>query len=403
MIDQGARNVHYLETFMAVFETVLEGILVVNREGRIMLANPAAEKLFGYPVNGLTNTSIEELIPQALRGIHKEKRSGYMMNPSPRPMGKGLDLVAQRKDGTLLPVEISLNSSMVNGELLVAAMVTDISFRKETEKALRKSEEILTAYAADLEKKVQAATEKLRETILRLEEALLKEQELNSLKSRFVSIASHEFRTPLSIIRGSSVLIEKYLNPFRQGKIESHTSRIIKSVDHLITILNDFLSLGKLEEQKVEVVHRLFDLKDLFQHLEEEVSPLLKSEQRLKIKIALENPVVTGDRKALHIMILNLLSNAIKYSPAHSVILLEAACANNMLMINVTDHGIGIPEDDKKYLTDRFFRATNASGIQGTGLGLNIVKRYADLLQGNLSFVSKVGVGSTFTITVPQF
>lgn len=387
---------------MAVFETALEGILVVNREGQIMAANPAAAKLFGYPVSSLTNISIEELIPQALRGAHKEKRSGYMSNPSPRPMGKGIDLVAQKSDGTLLPVEISLNSSMVNGELFVVAMVSDISFRKKAEKALRNSEEQLTAYAADLEKKVRSATEELQETILKLEKALQRERELNNLKSRFVSIASHEFRTPLSVVRSSATLIEKYLNPFQQEKIQNHTTRIIRSVDRLTSILNNFLSLEKLEEEKVEIILQPFDLKDLFQHIEEEAGLLLKNEQSLKTKINFDRSTVTTDRKALHIMILNLVSNAIKYSPGQSAVLLDAARVDNRLIISVTDSGIGIPEDDKKYITDSFFRAANASHIQGTGLGLNIVKRYAELLQGSLSFAGEVDKGSTFTITIPQ-
>jgi signal transduction histidine kinase len=233
--------------------------------------------------------------------------------------------------------------------------------------------------------------------------ALAKERELNELKTKFVSIASHEFRTPLSTVMSSASLVQQYKNKGDLDKIDKHISRIKSSVNHLTAILNDFLSLGKLEEGRVEIEREEVDVDEFFSEIHEEIRPLLKEGQNIKLTCSLYKKVILLDRRVMRNILFNLLSNASKYSDSQKTI--HISCKNDLnlndLVISIRDEGIGIPEHEIKHLFERFFRASNATNIQGTGLGLNIVKRYVDLLNGKIDFESHEGKGSTFTITLP--
>ncbi len=240
-----------------------------------------------------------------------------------------------------------------------------------------------------------------------MQKTLEKERQLNELKSRFVSMASHEFRTPLGAILSSTSLIEEYLvrkdstMDFVREKSERHIKRIKSSIGNLISILNDFLSLEKLEQGKVESSPALFSLTEFSKELIEDMQPTLKKGQRIEYTHKGEgNDEVFIDQQMFRNVIFNLLSNASKYSPEDSLIEFCAVNVSNGIEVSITDHGMGIPEDDKTHLFERFFRAKNATNVQGTGLGLNIVKRYVDLMDGNISFITKEGEGTTFKISV---
>jgi len=235
--------------------------------------------------------------------------------------------------------------------------------------------------------------------------ALEKEKQLNELKSRFVSMASHEFRTPLSTIFSSSSLVEKYLNK-EDADLESikenahrHLKRIKSSVGNLTSILNDFLSLDKLEQGKVEVKPSLFDIDMFAEELMEEIQATLKKGQKI-IYTHSGNKEVYLDRQMLKNILYNLISNASKYSPEDSKIEFKISLTENGLTVTVIDHGIGIPNSDQIHLFERFFRAKNVTNIQGTGLGLNIVQRYSNLLNGKISFSSKEGEGTAFNLDI---
>ncbi|MGP8216857.1 MAG: PAS domain S-box protein [Bacteroidia bacterium] len=242
-----------------------------------------------------------------------------------------------------------------------------------------------------------------------MRKTLEKERQLNELKSRFVSMASHEFRTPLGSILSSTSLIEEYLGrkestiDFVREKSDKHIKRIKSSIGNLISILNDFLSLEKLEQGKVESKPALFGINEFSKELIEEVQPTLKKGQKVVyIHHGKVNDEVFIDQQMLRNVLLNLISNASKYSPENSVIDFSTANIAGGIEVNITDHGMGIPEEDKTHLFERFFRAKNAINVQGTGLGLNIVKRYVDLMGGSVSFTSKESEGTTFKITVPN-
>jgi PAS domain S-box-containing protein len=231
--------------------------------------------------------------------------------------------------------------------------------------------------------------------------ALISERELNELKSRFISMASHEFRTPLSAILSSAILIGKQNEPGQEERREKHVDRIKANVKNLVVILNDFLSLSKLEEGKVQPKPEYFDISLYVKFLMSEMEINKKEGQRLVLKKSAEPIITYSDKKLLGHMINNLLANAIKYSHEGQEITCLVSSDRGRAKIAVIDRGIGIPAAEHNNLFNRFFRAANATNIQGTGLGLHIVKQYIDLVGGTIEFESEVGKGSTFTIEIP--
>jgi signal transduction histidine kinase len=225
---------------------------------------------------------------------------------------------------------------------------------------------------------------------------------MSEMKSRFVSIASHEFRTPLSAVLSSIALIERYVQMGETDKVNKHSKRIRSSVSQLTGILDDFLSLGKLDEGRVEVNRENINLNELFEEIQTELTPTLKDGQQIVTEHPTNSEYFSIDKRILRNITFNLISNASKYSDPCKSIYLSWGLSEEGLEMSVQDEGIGIPEEDQKRLFEQFFRASNASNIQGTGLGLNIVKRYVDLLGGAISFSSKFGIGTKFTISIPQ-
>ena len=238
-----------------------------------------------------------------------------------------------------------------------------------------------------------------------MKRALEKEKQLNELKSRFVSMASHEFRTPLSTILSSSSLVEKYLDKADgdpasvRENTTRHLKRIKSSVGNLTSILNDFLSLDKLEQGKVEVKPTQIYIDKFAEELMEEIQATFKKGQKIKYAHT-GNTNVYLDKQMLKNILYNLISNASKYSNEDSIIEFTSVLDKAGLSITITDHGMGIPDNDQVHLFERFFRAKNVTNIQGTGLGLNIVKRYADLINGKITFNSKEGKGTTFNLHI---
>ncbi|WP_245590625.1 hybrid sensor histidine kinase/response regulator [Adhaeribacter aquaticus] len=269
---------------------------------------------------------------------------------------------------------------------------------------------------SELEQRVMDRTQELGEAIKKLEgsnrslfaaqqeikKALQKEKELNELKSRFVTIASHEFRTPLSTILSSASLISRYKTLEEDDKRQKHVNRIKSAVNNLTGILNDFLSLSRIEEGKIYNVPTTFDLENFAAEVVDEMQSYIKVGQQIYYQHLGLNSPVTLDKQLLKNILLNLLSNASKYSGEGKNIYLFTEITPNQIKVKVKDEGIGIPETDQAHLFTLFFRAQNASNCEGTGLGLHIVKRYVDIMNGSLSFQSKLDQGTTFTIELPK-
>jgi len=231
--------------------------------------------------------------------------------------------------------------------------------------------------------------------------ALKRQTELTELKSKFVSIASHEFRTPLSVVLSSIDLILKYTDPPDIEKINKHIERVRTAVRTLTDILNDFLSIGKIEDGKVQIIKTEFNIVVFCEQLVEEAKTMEKKAQHLIYEHKASEETVNIDRQPLRHILMNLLTNAIKYSPEGKRIWLTSAVINNNLHLTIRDEGIGIPEHDQPHLFDTFFRASNTSNIQGTGMGLHIVKRYTAIMGGTIHVNSRENEGTTVTVVLP--
>ncbi|MBX9783577.1 MAG: PAS domain-containing sensor histidine kinase [Chitinophagaceae bacterium] len=394
------------ELIQTLFNHSSIGIIVVNAKAEIIMMNPFALKQFGYEAaTELKGKKIEVLIPQRYHQKHKGHHQKYMQAPKSRPMGIGLDLHGVKKNGDEFPLEISLGNYELDGERYVMAFINDITLRKETDAAIVKLN-------AELEQKVEDRTNSLQQTVEKLNRqineniekdkelrsALEREKELSELKSRFVSVASHEFRTPLSTVLSSTYLLQKYVTGEDQPKREKHIQRIISSVNLLTDILNDFLNVGRIEEGKIQVRIVTADVAKVIHETINELQTIRKPSQQIIYDAGNAGHWELDTSMFKHIII-NLLSNAIKFSPDGSEIKLSTAVKNNELVLRVKDNGIGIPPEDQEHLFERFFRATNAINIQGTGLGLHIVAKYAELMNGTIACNSEPGKGSEFVIT----
>ncbi|PWJ59258.1 PAS domain S-box-containing protein [Dyadobacter jejuensis] len=398
----------HIEMLDALFKYATEGIVVVNKEGVIVKLNPKAVKLFGYTEQELTGKKIEVLIPQRHAVDHQKHRAKYFNAPRARGMGGLLDLFAKRKDGSEFPVEVSLSPFKTSEGDFVVSFIIDITDRKTQESLIAQANQQITKLNEELEDRVQRRTQELALAIKKVEQsqeevmrALKKERELNNMKSQFVTIASHEFRTPLATILSSASLIGRYQTSEEEDKRKKHVLRIKSAVTNLTEILNDFLSLGKLEEGQVKVVYVETDLPQYFGGLIEEIKGLCKKGQKIHF-LHTGIDAVWLDKQLLKNIIINLLSNSIKYSEPDTNIQLHVEATEERIQITLQDEGIGIPDVDKDHIFDRFYRAKNAGNAQGTGLGLNIVHHYVELLGGSISFTSEMGVGTRFEVIIPN-
>jgi PAS domain S-box-containing protein len=653
------KEVRHKEQLTAVFNNATEGMLIVNKGGSIVLVNTFAEQLFGYRSTELIGMNIENLLPDRLRVVHHDHREAFMANPETRPMGKGRELLAKRKDGMEFPVEISLSHFKNDQGSFAIAFILDLTERQKALKALDQEQKLVQTYFElapilfvvldktgsvsnvndyacqllgykkeeilgknwfesfltpemttkkeflsniekifegkpvlleyenpvlnkndeeidiswrnsiihdmqgqpiallsagtditerkkheratsvhheairnlneELEVKIRKRTAELHETVHQLEavnrqlivnqrlftaithyfpdsvigvlnrdlkylfvdgqelrnigltkednrgervfdgvhpalsseaeeklknvfkgervsydvdldgkyytvssvplpgeeghineviviitniterrkterellKSIEKEKELNKLKAQFITMASHEFRTPLSTVLSSVFLLENYTGQELENNKAIHLGKIKWSVNNLTQLLNDFTSLGKLEEGRVKVAYSEINIHEFLEELIPEMELVRKGNQTIRCEYFGEEREVLLDKQLLRSILLNLISNAIKYSSIDAEIKLIATLTDTDLIIKIIDQGIGIPKDEHKQIFKRFYRAQNASNIEGTGLGLNIVKKYARLMKGNIEFQSELNKGSTFTVTLP--
>ena len=365
-------------------------ICFADLEGKIAYANPAFLGMWGYEdeqeILGLSTEAFGSSSQQVKRIMQAIAIDGSW---------EGNDL-AKKKDGT--PFEVFITASLVKNEegkpLYMLATFTDVTQQKANERQL-------VEHSENLEKEVAKRTLQLSESESKLQLALKKEKELSQLKSQFVSMASHEFRTPLAAILSSTNLIEKYNTLGELEKQKKHIARIKSSVENLTSILNDFLSLEKLESGKVTNNPKTANLLEFVQDVQEALQPIKGTDQHIHHSHTGSESIQIDEHLFKNIL-LNLLSNALKYSPQGEDVLLTTENTCEFLKVQVKDQGIGIPEADQEQMFSRFFRATNAKNIKGTGLGLTIVKRYLDLLGGKISFMSQVNLGTTFELVIPH-
>ncbi len=394
--------------FRILSEAVSEGIIVVNEEQIIVATNGSANDIFEYEENELIGKELTILIPQKYHAKHAGYVKKFIANSGKRSMGIGRDLFGTRKNGARFPVEVGLNPFEIYGNSYVMALVSDITLRKEQEIQIQELN-------SELERKIKKRTQELYDTIKELEEeiklrkeaeavtqaSLKKEIQLNELKTKFLSLVSHEFKTPLSGILTSTTLIGKYTETEQQEKRDKHLATIKNKVKYLDKILNDFLSVERLESGKVKYKFTTFPLSKVINEVVYDANMLLKDGQRIKYPQDIDDYVIESDEKILELVLTNLIRNAIKYSGENTTIDLQVVFENDLLTFQIIDEGIGIPEKEQQFIFNRYFRAENALLDQGTGIGLNIVKSHLENLGGSITFTSKENQGSTFTVQIP--
>lgn len=383
----------------AIIENAIDGIITIDERGIIESINPSACKLFGYTPDEVVGKNISNLMPPPDKQHHDEYINRYKQTGRAHIIGIGREVKGLRKDGSVFPFRLGVSEVQYSGRKIYTGFIHDLSREKEAEERLKE-------YATHLEDEVEERTLSLKESLKELQvakeevsQSLEKEKELSQLKSRFVSMASHEFRTPLSSIQLSASLIEKYAQQFDNPNITKHVGKIKNSVGNLTGILNDFLSLEKLEAGKVEPLYTTFDIVKFAEEITEEMQLIAKQNQMIIYEHSGTGNIVNLDQSLLKNCIINLIGNAIKYSGENSFIEFNTEVTATKLSITIKDNGIGIPETDQKHLFEAFFRAHNTGNIPGTGLGLNIVTRYVGLMNGQIEFRSQVNEGTAFTLS----
>lgn len=394
--------------FNVLFEAASEGIIVVDSSQTVVAANTAAEAMFGYEDGELEGQPLNILIPARYHPQHKHHFKNFLHHSEKRQMGHGRDLYGVKKNGENFPVEAGLNPFKLDGRDYVMSLIIDITVRKETQRQIH---ELNT----QLEDKIRIRTSELQESVQELEEeikrrkaaekriksALQKEKELNELKTKFLSLVSHEFKTPLSGILTSATLIEKYRQEEQQDRREKHLVTIRNKVHYLNNILNDFLSIERLESGNGQYKYTSFSLKRLINEVVYNANVTLKHGQEIRYPQDIEDMMLYQDEKIIELILSNLLSNSVKYSPEDTEIRFDVNITDKKITFEVQDQGIGIPEKDQKHIFERYFRAENAVLNQGTGIGLNIAKTHLENLGGNISFESKENKGTKFTVEIP--
>lgn len=361
-----------------IFNESLNEIFIFDAETLLFVdVNKGALKNIGYTLAELKKMTPVDIKPDFNRFQFLEKIKPLIDNSEDKLK---FNTRHQRKDGSTYPVEVHLQKSFQAERESLVAIILDITEQEQ--------------YTQKLENTVAQRTRQL-------EEALAKEKELGELKTKFLSLVSHEFKTPLSGILTSATLAGKYVKEEQQEKRDKHLKTIQGKVKYLNNIINDFLSIERLESGKVNYMFTNFPLSKIINEVIYDANMLLKDGQHIEYPENIDAIFIDFDEKILELILTNLVNNAIKYSSENSTIYITAKEEKNHLIVTIKDEGIGIPEDEQKYIFNRYFRAENALLNQGTGIGLNIVKTHLENLGGTIIFTSTHNVGTTFTVTLP--
>jgi PAS domain S-box-containing protein len=357
------------EKFRQFTESAPIAAIITDIDGIIVLVNQQAEKLLGYTRQELIGQFVEILVPETARPQHFRHRTSYTTTPEKR-RSTLLELSARRKDGTVFPIDLQLSYIDMNPTPLVMSFLIDRTERQQAE-----------------------ATLKL---------ALAQEKELGELKSRFVSMASHEFRTPLAAILATTETLTFYREKMNAVQIDSRLDKIRQQVVHMKNIMEDVLQLARIQAGRVEFAPTQGELAQLCQEIIEEYESQALNRGRIVYTCQTLGVLTDFDIRLMRQVISNLISNALKYSPPEQTVQVDLFQNDAQVVLQVTDRGIGIPAADLQRLFEPFHRAANVGVISGTGLGLSITKQAVDLHSGTITVTSQVDVGTTFTVSLPQ-
>lgn len=392
--------------FRDLVDLVPDAMVLVDTDGAVVLANRQVERLFGYRADELVGRPVELLVPEPLRSRHRSHRAGFAADPRVREMGAGIDLVARRHDGSEIPVEISLAPLDTDEDLLIWAAIRDVTERRVAQEALR------TAYEHERE-----AAEQLRK--------------LDELKDEFLATASHELRSPLTVLAGYGRLLAAGAQNLSDSEREMYLGRIVANVDAMISLVEQLLDHSRLEAGRALVDPRPIRVLPVLQATLGACADSLAA-HRVTVSVP-EDLVVVADPDGMGHVLRNLLTNAAKFSAEGSTITVSAAriepagdealadepaggaagevadrdgagwLAASWGEIRVTDEGPGIDPEEQAAVFERFRQASSQAPppLRGSGLGLSIARRYAELQGGYLGLDSEPGRGSTFYLRLP--
>jgi protein-histidine pros-kinase len=363
-------------SFRAFLEWAPDGIVVTDAQGTILFANRQIEALLGYEQGALIDQSIEVLLPEERRAAHAGYREEYARAPRTRPMGSGFDLAARRKDGVIVPVEVSLSPTRTANGLLVTSIVRDISERKriEREKDQLRAREQAASYA------------------------------LQHQKDEFLASVSHDLRTPLTAIKASIGVVLANEPPDLPEPIHRMLVNIDLAADRMARLVADLLELTRLQAGRVELKQIRCDLVEIATRTAHAIEPLLATRsQRIELDLPAKPLYVSGDPDRLERAVLNLLDNAHKYGRDRGTITLRLDRRGHEAIVSVADDGPGIPFAEQAHIFERFYRSETeaARRNQGSGLGLPIARAMVELHHGRIWVESAPGEGATFHIALP--
>ena len=396
----------------SVVEHSLDGTIILDKELSVVYANDEIFRITGYQLDELYDNDFSGVI----HPDHLDKVKNALFNFFSNPVNDyrfEFDILKKSKDRRNVYVSCSVVDDFQGSPAIIIQMLdtTDI---KEAERRMREInkelEQRVTERTKQLEEamnelKVEIAVRKkaeieLKEAKEEVQNALDKEKELNQLKTRFISMISHEYRTPLTVILTSSYLIEQFYEGSNQEQFNKFLNKIRGSVESMTQLLEDVLKIGKADSGKLDLQPEKVNLLSLFSDIIEEIRVVDKEKHEFDFNYTLSNSDILSDEKNLRHIFQNLLSNAAKYSPEADKVKITLTEKDDHHIIQIIDYGIGIPEEDQEHLFQSFHRAGNVGAISGTGLGLAIVKRCSEALGGNIRVDSEIGKGTTFTVKV---
>lgn len=392
------------ERFRTLIENVPDGLELLDLNGNFLQVNSATCTQLGYSRDELLSMNIIDIIPDMTVRTFKAEFENVQIGQA---ISK--EFMRRRKDGLKYPAELTAGRIKIGGNERLLVSVRDISGRRKTEMELNlyrnHLEQLVKERTNEIEiinRRLIGEIEKEREVEMMLRESLNKEKELNELKNRFISTASHEFKTPLTTILSSVELIQRYGKGWDETKLEKHITRVQNSVDHLSKLIDDVLTISRSDTGKLQNNPVQLDLYELCNKFIEDVKLKATPKHELLFKYNSVSNIVNLDPKLMRFIINNLLTNAIKYSPEGGTVELKVDVDNQFIQLSVKDKGIGLAPEDEKHLCEPFFRARNALEFEGTGLGLSIVKRSVEVMNGEIYIKSKLNKGTMVEIFIPR-
>ncbi len=365
-------NAHKDESILrSVIDSALDAVIIIDQEGMIHEWNDQATKSFGWTREEALNLRISDtIVPHRFREAHEKGLRHFLSTGEGPVLNKRIEIVAMNKHGDEFPVELTIIPNKVDNQYFFSSFVRDITDRKKAEEELKN--------------------------------ALESERSYNELNRNFVSMVSHEFRTPLTSIQSTAELIHDYIDKFNSEDIKKRVKRILESSIRMDRLIEDVLTIGKLDTMHQMINVTDVEMEEMLEDMIEELTVGVLKERVLEIRGLQPGFKVQTDSSLLELILKNLIGNAVKYSHPDTKLTLDISSTDDALILSVTDKGIGIPENELDQIFESFTRASNTEGVAGNGLGLSIVKKSVEKLKGHISVDTELNKGTTVTIELPH-